>query len=125
MEPTSFENIFKQVKKILLPYSKKMEVRANTATDFHLYIVKDIELAGRKYKECYFSGVKINTTMVSFYFFPFYTHPAKFVIPPTLQKNLKGKNCFSFKKLADEQVTAIAQLLNEGFALYSKAFGLD
>ena len=124
METNGFEDIFKRLKKILLPYSKKMEVRTDTATDFHLYIVKDIELAGRKYKECYFSGLKINTKMVSFYFFPYYTHPSKFTIPPAIQKNLKGKNCFNFKKLDNAQEAAVGQLLKEGFALYSKAFGL-
>ena len=34
------------------------------------------------------------------------------------------KNCFNFKKLQEAQEAAIAQLLQQGFALYSKAFGL-
>ena len=101
-----------------------MEVRGNDTTDFHLYIIKDIELAGRKFKECFFSGVKINKTMVSFYFFPYYTHPKAFTIPTVLQKNLKGKNCFNFKKLDDAQQAAIAQLLQEGYGCYTKAFRL-
>ena len=123
MEITGFTDIFSQLKKLLLPYSKKMEVRGNNTTDFHLYIIKDIELAGRKFKECYFSGVKVNKTMVSWYFFPIYTHPKTFTIPPVLQKNLKGKNCFNFKKLEDVQVGAIASLLEQGYAFYSKTFG--
>jgi hypothetical protein len=120
METTDFPEIFSRIKKQLLPYGKKMDIRNDTATDYHLYIVKDIELAGRKFKECYFSGVKINTTMVSFYFFPYYTHPASFSIPLPIAKNLKGKNCFNFKKLNGEQEKAIAKLLKEGAQLYKR-----
>jgi hypothetical protein len=124
MTNDGFADIFKHIRTLLLPYSKKMEVRATTATNFHLYIIKDLELAGRQFKECYFSGVKINTTMVSWYFFPYYTHPQKFTIPAAIQKNLKGKNCFNFKKIDQPQLDAIAQLLQEGLALYSKTFGI-
>ncbi len=122
MEKTDFAEIFARIKKLLLPYRKKMELRANTSGNFQLYIIKDFEMAGRKFKECYFSGVTIHKTIVSFYFFPLYTHPNNFVIPPSIKKQLKGKNCFNFTRLDKEQETSIAALLKQGMELYSKKF---
>jgi hypothetical protein len=122
METTEFAEIFARIKTLLLPYSRKMEMRANTFGNFHLYIIKNFELAGRKFKECYFSGVTIHKTMVSFYFFPLYTHPGELVIPPPIKKQLKGKNCFNFTRLNEEQESAITVLLKQGLDLYSKKF---
>ncbi|MEO5683366.1 MAG: hypothetical protein ABIQ88_12035 [Chitinophagaceae bacterium] len=120
MEKTDHAGVFARLKKLLLPYGKKMEVRTDTASNYHLYITKEIELAGRKIPECYFCGLKVNSTMVSFYFFPYYSHPQVLSIPPAIAKNLKGKTCFNFKQLNSEQEKAIAVLLKEGEALYKK-----
>ena len=120
METSDFNEIFTRIKKLLLPYSGKMDTRADTEKNYQLYIVKEFEFGGRKFPECYFSGTTIQKTMVAFYFFPYYTHPRRFTIPDAIKKNLKGKNCFNFKKLNEEQEKAIAQLLKEGEALYKK-----
>lgn len=123
METTDFPTIFTRIRKQLLPYGKKMDTRVDKAAAYQLYILKDIELAGRKFKECYFGGIVIQKTMVAFYFFPIYTHPEAFIIPAEIKKNLKGKSCFNFKKLDDGQEKAIGQLLSDGFAFYKKQFG--
>jgi hypothetical protein len=120
METTDFHEIFTRIKKQLLPYSKKMDVRVDKDGVYHLYIIKDVEMAGRQFKECYFGGAIIQKTMVAFYFFPIYTHPKEFVVPAPIKKNLKGKSCFNFKKLDDGQEKALAQLLKEGADLYKK-----
>ena len=120
METTDFTEIFSRIKKQLLPYGKKMDTRTDTDKAYQLYIVKEFEMAGRKFPECYFGGTVIQKTMVAFYFFPYYTHPQHFSIPDAIKKNLKGKSCFNFKKLDEEQEKAIAQLLKEGEALYKK-----
>ena len=120
MESTDFTEIFGRIKKLLLPYGKKMDIRLDTEKSYQLYIVKEFEFAGRKFPESYFSGTVIQKTMVAFYFFPYYTHPKHFTIPDAIKKNLKGKSCFNFKKLDGEQEKAIAQLLKEGEALYKK-----
>jgi hypothetical protein len=123
MESKEFKTIFTRIKKLMLPYGKKMDIRVDKDDNYQLYILKEIELAGRKYKECYFGGTVIKKTMVAFYFFPIYTHPKEFSIPAPIKKNLKGKSCFNFKKLDDEQEKAIAQLLKEGLDLYKNKFG--
>jgi hypothetical protein len=120
METKDFTEIFTRIKTQLLPYGKRMDVRVDKEGNYQLYIVKDIELAGRKFSECYFSGTVIKNTMVSFYFFPVYTHPAAFVVPDAIKKNMKGKSCFNFKKLDDVQEKAIAALLKDGAAFYKK-----
>jgi len=123
METTDFPGIFARIKKQLLPYGRKMDTRVDKPGVFHLYIVKEVELAGRMFKEVYFGGVVIQKTMVAFYFFPIYSHPNNFTIPTAIQKNLKGKSCFNFKKMDDAQEKAIGQLLNNGFSFYKKEFG--
>ncbi|MEO6315460.1 MAG: hypothetical protein ABIU63_01015 [Chitinophagaceae bacterium] len=120
MENNDHAILFARLKKLLLPYSKKMEVRTDTASNYHLYIVKEIVLAGKKVAECYFCGLKINHSMVSFYFFPYYSHPQVLSVPPSIQKNLKGKTCFNFKQLNSGQEEAIAALLKDGEMLYKK-----
>ena len=120
METSGFREIFTCIRHLLQPYSRQMQVKADNEGQYQLYIVKDIVLAGRSFKECYFSGTVIHTSMVSFYFFPMYTHPDQFIIPAAIQKNLKGKNCFNFKKLDNAQEKAIAGLLKEGAAFYKK-----
>jgi hypothetical protein len=120
METTDFQEIFNRIKKLLLPYGKKMETRVDAAGQYQLYIIKDIELGGRKFSECYFGGTVIQKTMVAFYFFPIYTHPKEFMLPDSIKKNLKGKSCFNFKKLNEGQEKAIAALLKEGAGLYKK-----
>jgi hypothetical protein len=125
METSDFNQIFDRIRQLLVPYGKKMDVRADKPGNYQLYIITDWELAGRKFNECYFCGTTIKQTMVSFYFFPFYTHPDKLTIPEPIRKNLKGKTCFNFKKLDDLQQKTIAQLLQEGYELYKKQFKLS
>jgi len=120
METTDFHEIFTRIKKQLVPYGKKMDTRVDKDGQYQLYILNDFEFAGRKFKECYFGGTVIKKTMVAFYFFPIYTHPKSFELPAAIKKNLKGKSCFNFKKLDDEQEKAIAQLLKEGADFYKK-----
>jgi len=124
METTDFHEIFTRVKKQLAPYGKKMEIRLDTTSSYQLYIIKNVELFGRQFKECYFSGAVVQKTMVSLHFFPIYTHPKECIIPPAIKKNLKGKSCFNFKKLDDEQEKALGLLLKDGFDLYNKKFDL-
>lgn len=117
MATPGFTEIFERLRKRLLVYAGQMEVRSPPSA-CHLYIVNDVELAGRKYKESYFSGVAIKKTMVSFYFFPIYSHPGQLIVPAAIQKNLKGKSCFNFSSLSAEQEKAVAELLEAGAVFY-------
>ena len=118
METSNFQQIFARIRKQLLPFGKMMEVRVDKEGAYQLYILGDVEISGRKFKECYFAGAVIQKTMVAFYFFPIYSHPAAFTVPAAIQKNCKGKSCFNFKKLDDVQEKAIAALLKDGAAFY-------
>jgi len=119
MESSNSSVIFKRIRELLLPYSKQMEVRADNPGNYQLYIKGNFSLAGRPFKELYFAGVTIRKTMVSLYFFPIYTHPVNFTLPVTISKNLKGKSCFNFKQLNEEQEKALAALLVSGATLYA------
>lgn len=120
METSNLTEIFSHLKKLLASYAKQMDVRADTATDYHLYILNDIELAGRKLPECYFGGLKMNKKMVSLHFFPAYTHPAELKIPASVKSLLKGKSCFNISRLDDTVVKGVTELLAAGASLYRK-----
>ena len=120
METIDFHEIFTRIRKQLLPYAKKMETRVDKDGQYQLYIIKDIELAGRKFSECYFGGAVIQKTMVAFYFFPIYTHPKEFSLPASIKKNLKGKSCFNFKKTEQVNVKELNALLKKGAQVWEK-----
>jgi len=114
MQRNDSDVIFESIKKLLLPYAGQMEVRTDQPDSYQLYIKGDFALAGKPFKELYFAGVTIRKTMVALYFFP------QFTLPPLISKNLKGKSCFNFKQITEEQEDALAALLAAGAALYAK-----
>src|SRR5260221_6065746 len=116
-----FPIIFQQLKKVITEYAPPLSAKKQTEKEYYLYSIKDFELAGRKYNEICFAGVVIHKQFVSFYFFPLYSHPQYFKdIPAALRKCLKGKSCFSIKKMDMVILKQIEQLLQRGFDLYKK-----
>ncbi|HTL09083.1 MAG TPA: hypothetical protein VL307_12520 [Chitinophagaceae bacterium] len=120
MQRNDSDVIFERIKKLLLPYAGQMKVRTDQPDSYQLYIKGDFALAGKPFKELYFAGVTIRKTMVALYFFPIYTHPTQFTLPAVISKNLKGKSCFNFKQITEEQENALAALLAAGAAMYAK-----
>jgi hypothetical protein len=97
------------------------ETESNSGRGCEVWSVKDMVVAGKKLKEIFFAGVRVNTGKVGFYFFPIYTYPDRFRdLPPELEKALTGKSCFHFRKLDEPLEKHVADLLERGFRLYSK-----
>lgn len=69
----------------------------------------------------YFSSVVLRKDMVSYYFFPIYMQQKEFIdLIPTLQKCLKGKSCFNFKKPEQVDKKELAALLKKGVQVWKK-----
>jgi hypothetical protein len=118
MEVTGLDDIFGRLKKLLLPYSKEMEVVMDTAAHYELQIPHNFTLGGRHYQGCFYCSVFNASHSVFFSLFPQRLFPEMFSTPAPLRKNLKAGNRFDFKTLNGVQEAAVTQLLQDTFALY-------
>lgn len=116
------QGIFETLKKELAVYQPPFQPKNDTERYFDLWSFKDLVIEGRKRKEVYFAGVVGYKDYVGFYFMPVYASPEmKALFKPELLKLLKGKSCFHVKKLNEELILQIRQVLAEGFAQYQKS----
>jgi hypothetical protein len=113
--------IFELLKKELAVYQPPLQPKNDTERYYDLWSIKDLVIEGRKRKEVYFAGIIIQKDYVGFYYMPVYAEPEiKTLFKPELLKLLKGKSCFHIKKLDDELITQIRQVLLDGYAQYQK-----
>lgn len=75
----------------------------------------------KKVDGIYFSTVAPKAKDVRFYFFPCYTHKEQLgELPENLQKALKGKSCFHIKKMDEEFVNNLRDLVKRSVKLYQE-----
>jgi len=127
--PKSFQSrqdalpsIFRELKALLQPYCPPLVERGVTTAklQYHLWSIKDIEIAGRNRKAVYFAGIIIQKGYVGFYYMPAYTNAElKKFFPPELLRLLKGKSCFHIKELSLKLLRQIRQALRLGFRQYN------
>lgn len=115
------KEIFDQIKKLIKKYEPLFTARSDFGSRYELWSEKDIEIAGRKRKEIYFTGLIIQSSYVGFYFMPIYADTSlKDVFEPELLSTLKGKSCFHIKKLDKKLLSQIKKSLEIGYKLYKK-----
>ena len=113
--------IYQAIKKELKKYEPPLVAKADYDARYDLWSVKDIVIDGRPRKEIAFGAVIIQSSYVGFYFTPIYTsQQARDNTAPELMKLLKGKGCFHVKKLDDELLKHIRDLIKRGFNQYKK-----
>src|SRR5690242_15731206 len=88
--------IYKELLKILIPYSPPFHIRMQSATAIDLWAEGEFEVMGKPCKEMFFASAIIQGSYVGFYFMPVYAdvESIKKTIPPRLLGMLKGKSCF-------------------------------
>jgi hypothetical protein len=118
METAVVDGIFTRLKELVIPYSKEMLVIMDTAGHYELQIPKEFKLGDLHYQNSFYCFVFNGANSVSFGLFPHRLFPELFSIPASLRKSLRKGSYFSFKTLNAGQEAALAQLLQEGFALY-------
>jgi hypothetical protein len=93
---TEFKTVFDELKSILKPYAKKMDVAQDTDT---YYLLNTRHIMKNKQPLC-FGGVRLGKNYVSFYLMTVYASPDLLkAMSPELKKRMQGKSCFNFKKL--------------------------
>lgn len=110
-----FECVFEQLKEILVPYSKNLELKVDNETEYFL----NTKFIMKNGKPMYFGSVKINKNYVSFHLMPVYVFPELLNdIPPELKKRMQGKSCFNFKETELMLFKELTELVDKGYALY-------
>lgn len=113
--------IYEELKKLLLPYEKGHLKAMQAAGQYHLISNKEVEIAGRKRNDIYFTSLLVQKGYIGFYYIPVYANPEiKRDLKPELLKCLKGKSCFHIKRLDDELRTQIKDALKVGHSYYEK-----
>ena len=115
------QKIFLELKSILSAYVPPLVVTKNEDKNYEISGNKKIKIRKREVDSIFFASAVIQKNYVSFYFFPIYTHRAKFSdIPDNLMKLLKGKSCFHIKKFEDSTFEEIKAILDKGLEIYKK-----
>lgn len=112
------EEIFRNLKEILVPYSSGMLVVTDKPDNFYL----NTHHVMKNKKPMYFGSVKINKNYISFHLMPVYVFPELLEsISPNLQKRMQGKSCFNFKATDAKLFQELKDLTQAGYGNYQKA----
>src|SRR3972149_1698318 len=114
---TEFPIVFANLKAILIPFSSKLIVKADTAAGYSL----DGPYSQKWKKELFFGAAQIKKNYVSFYLMPVYMYPDLLKnISPELKRHMQGKSCFNFKKIEPELFEELAELAKRGCDRFQK-----
>src|SRR6185436_8416624 len=115
-DKTEFKTVFDELKSILKPYAKKMDVAHDT--DIH-YMLNTRHIMRNKQPLC-FGGVRMGKNYVSFYLMSVYTSPdGAQGMSPELKKRMQGKSCFNFKVIDEKLFSELAGLTKAGAAKFN------
>jgi len=117
---TDLTTIQETLQNILTAHSPALEVRKNDGKTFEIAGTKEVMQGKQKVSGHYFASIMSKPKDIRLYFFPIYTHVDSFSISDDLKKCLKGKSCFHIKKLSDEMVGELAEMIATGVSLYEK-----
>ena len=106
-----FSLIFEQLKNILKPYAKNLNVKVDTPDTYYI----DGPYSEKWKKELFFGSAQIKKNYVSFYLMPVYMYPELLSdISPELKKHMQGKSCFNFKKVETDLFKELEELTRQG-----------
>ena len=112
----TFDEVFTELRKIFLPYAKRMEVAQDTET---LYTLNTHHVMRNK-QPLYFGGVRRGRAYVSFYLMPVYASPELLKsMSGELRKRMQGKSCFNFKTVDKVLFRELKALTKAGAARFS------
>lgn len=110
------EATFKQLKAILQPYAKSMNVVADTENHYSL---DTRHIMNRK--PLFFAAVRTSKSYVSYHLMPVYVEPALLdTVSPELKKRMQGKSCFNFTAIDEKLLKELTRLTKAGFAKFKE-----
>ena len=121
-EKASFKQVFEELKSILQPYAKRMEVAQDTD---NYYLLNTRFIMKNKQPLC-FGGVRLGKNYVSFYLMSVYAAPDLLrSMSPELRKRMQGKSCFNFKEVDKGLFRELKTLTKEGAAKFTNENFID
>ncbi|MEJ1223136.1 hypothetical protein [Sediminicola sp. 1XM1-17] len=113
--------IQKKLHRLLKSHIPPLRVRKDTPEEFEVCGTIPAMQGRQKVDGFYFASVVPKPKDIRFYFFPIYTHPKQFEpLSQAMQKCLKGKSCFHFKKMDQAMVHELNNMVSLGVQLYQK-----
>lgn len=115
----------KEMQKVLVDLLKEhLDVLRITSDTYEKFeVIGNVETMqwAKKVDGIYFASVVPKPKDVRFYFFPIYTHKEKIgELPEQIKKFLKGKSCFHIKKINDEILKELKELIDKSIKVYKK-----
>jgi hypothetical protein len=118
----SFTHVFDELKSILKPYAKRMDVASDTDT---YYLLNTRFIMKNKQPLC-FGGVRLGKNYVSFYLMSVYASPDLLSsMSPELKKRMQGKSCFNFKEVDKGLFSELKAITKDGAAKFSNEKFVD
>ena len=106
---------------LLKSFVPPLRVRKESLEIFEVCGTKQVMQGKQKVEGFYFASVVPKPKDIRFYFFPIYTHPKQFApLSQAMQKCLKGKGCFHFKKMDEALINELSNMVALGVQLYKK-----
>ena len=101
-------------------YVPPLQIRINNENLFEVAGTKETMQGKKKVDGFYFGSIIPKPKDIRLYYFPIYTHPAKFLwISDNLRKCLKGKSCFHIKQLSIDLENEIREMIHKGIEIYT------
>jgi len=111
-----FNQVFANLKSILQPYVKKMDVAQDSPT---YYLLNTRHIMKNNQPLC-FGGVRQCKSYVSFYLMSLYASPDLLKsMSSELKERMQGKSCFNFKEVDEKLFKELARLTKAGAAKFS------
>jgi hypothetical protein len=119
-QETNFPVVFKELKSIIAPFAKTLNVTADTKELYSL----DGPYSEKWKRDLFFASAQVRKNYVSFYLMPVYMYPDLLNdISPELKKHMQGKSCFNFKKVEPELLKELDGLTKKGYERFQKEEG--
>lgn len=116
--------LFDELKKMLKPYELSLATKTDNDLQYelwtkHQFRTSSFHPTGKQ--GVLFAAVVIYMKHVSLYFYPIYANKSlKEELPESLFIRLKGKSCFHFTELTDDQRSDLTNLLKSGWDFYKE-----
>jgi hypothetical protein len=115
-----FDDVFATLKQVLRPHLSRLNVQADTATEYTLVGRVPSPFKQHKGNPMFFGSVRMGKAYVSFHLLPLYMNEAlTATVSPALKKRMQGKACFNFKTPPDAALLAdLERLTRDGFRTF-------
>jgi hypothetical protein len=120
--PAGFDEVFATLKQLFRPHLDRLNVKADSATEYTLVGRKPSPFPQHKGHPMFFASIRLGKAYVSFHLLPLYMNPSlSGTISPALRKRMQGKTCFNFKTTPDAGLlTELERLTHAGFKSFDE-----